>query len=85
LICRIFFGTLNGMKDQKKGRGRPPKSSDKLQTEYLDVRLTEVEKKGFKDAADVEGMPLSAWVRHILRQAATKVLREAEKPIAFLE
>jgi uncharacterized protein (DUF1778 family) len=73
------------MKDQKKGRGRPPKSSDQKQTEYLDVRLTGVEKKGFKDAADVAGMALSAWVRYTLRQAATKTLREAEKPIAFLD
>jgi uncharacterized protein (DUF1778 family) len=73
------------MKNTQKGRGRPPKSSDQKQTEYLDVRLTEVEKKGFKDAADLMGMPLSGWVRLTLRQAATKVLRDAEKPIAFLD
>jgi uncharacterized protein (DUF1778 family) len=72
------------MKTNKK-RGRPKKSEDEKQTEYLDVRLTEAEKTGFKDAADLAGMPLSAWVRFALRQAATKALREAEKPIAFLE
>lgn len=69
---------------QQKRPGRPKKSSDQLQTEYLDVRLTGAEKQAFKDAADVAGMPVSAWVRERLRKASAKELQEVGQSAAFM-
>jgi hypothetical protein len=80
-----FFRYNLRMKTQTKRAGRPKKSSDQLQTEYLDVRLTEAEKAAFKAAADLAGMAVSAWVRGRLRQAATRELGSASRPVAFLE
>ena len=72
------------MKSQTKRRGRPKKSSDELQTEYLDVRLVTAEKEAFKSAADLAGMALSAWVRDRLRKNAKEELREAGRPVPFI-
>jgi hypothetical protein len=72
------------MKTQPKRRGRPKKSSGQLQTEYLDVRLVPSEKEAFKEAADIAGLPLSAWVRERLRQVAVRELESAGRKIAFL-
>jgi hypothetical protein len=69
---------------RKKGRGRPPKGSSDKKAGYLDVRLNEVEKATFKDAADVAGVPLSTWVRERLRSAARRELIEAGQPVKFL-
>jgi hypothetical protein len=49
------------------------------------IRLSEGEKASFKDAADVAGISLSAWVRERLRHAAIRELESASKPIAFLQ
>jgi hypothetical protein len=70
---------------QAKRRGRPPKSSGDLKTEYLDVRLDAGEKEAFWDAARIAGIPLSTWVRERLRTAARRELIEVGKPIAFLK
>jgi hypothetical protein len=51
----------------------------------MQVRLDPTEREAFKDAAALAGVPLSAWVRERLRQAALKELRAAEHPIAFLK
>src|ERR1700757_5007489 len=51
-------------------RGRPPVDPDKAKAEYLDVRLEVAEKEAFKEAADLAGLALSAWVRERLRLAA---------------
>ena len=74
------------MKTQQKKRagGRPKKDSDQRQTESLDVRLTEAEKQAFKNAADVSGMAVSAWVRERLRRVAAKELQEVNQPVPFL-
>ncbi len=40
----------------------------------LQIRLTDAEKQGFQDAADLAGIPLSAWVRERLRLAAIRDL-----------
>ena len=48
------------------------------------VRVETKEKEAFKDAADLAGMPLSAWVRERLRQIALRELQSASRPIAFL-
>lgn len=79
----IFLQYTPGMKNQPKGRGRPKKSSDQLQTVSLDVRCAIAEKDTFKAAADLAGMPLSMWVRQCLRQMATKQLHEAGQEVAF--
>ena len=72
------------MKTNKKGRGRPPKSSDEKKGESLLLRLSETEKEGFLEAARVAGAPLTVWIRERLRTAASKELEAAKKPIPFL-
>jgi hypothetical protein len=79
-----FFRYTVSMKTQQKRPGRPKKSSDQLQTEYLDVRLIASEKEAFKAAADLAGMPVSAWVRDRLRRNAKEELREAGQSVPFL-
>jgi hypothetical protein len=79
----IFRYTINGMK--KKKRGRPPKAEDELHSESLLVRLDSNEKQAFKDAANLAGVSLSAWARERLRQIATRELKSAAQPIAFLK
>jgi predicted HicB family RNase H-like nuclease len=68
----------------EKKRGRPPKEADRLRNDNLLVRLEPNEKEAFKDAADLAGMSLSAWVRQRLRQIAIKELKSAAHPIPFL-
>lgn len=71
--------------DQAKRPGRPPKRSEDRKEEYLDVRLDTAEKQAFWDAANIAGLPLSAWVRERLRTAARQELIEAGRKIAFLQ
>jgi len=73
------------MRQQKNRGGRPRKSSDQRQEEYLDVRLRTVEKRAFQEAATLAGLSLAAWVRERLRWAATKELQSANIKVAFLE
>jgi len=65
-------------------RGRPPKADDRVKAEYLDIRLLVAEKQAFRDAADIAGLDLSAWVRERLRVSARKELEAAHRPVAFL-
>jgi hypothetical protein len=65
-------------------RGRPKKSDDRVKAEYLDIRLLAAEKQAFRDAADLAGLDLSAWVRERLRMLARKELEAADRPVAFL-
>jgi hypothetical protein len=83
LICIFFVGTINPMK--KRQRGRPPKEAEHLRNEALLVRVETTEKKAFRDAAELAGVPLSTWVRERLRQVAVKELENAAQPIAFLK
>jgi len=69
--------------DMAKRKGRPPK--DKTKQDYLEVRLDADEKQAFKDAADLSGLALSAWVRERLRKVARKELEEAGKQAAFMK
>lgn len=63
-------------------------SNNKTQTELRDVRiivrLLNSEREAFREAADLAGIPLSAWVRNRLRQSAIKELEALARPIAFL-
>ena len=65
-------------------RGRPPKEPARTKSEYLDMRLAPAEKQGFRDAAELAGLDLSAWVRERLRSSARRELEGAARPVAFL-
>lgn len=68
----------------KKTR-KPKTNGSGVKEEYLELRLYAVEKQAFKDAADLQGLALSQWVRMNLRAVAQKQLQEANKPVAFIE
>ncbi len=70
---------------EEKRRGRPPKGSGKVKGIRLDMRLNEAEKEGFRAAAELSGLDLSAWIRERLRAVAWKELAKAGRPIPFLE
>lgn len=53
-------------------------------SESVLMRLDPEEKEAFKQAAELAGITLSAWIRERLRRAAIKELEEAAIPIAFL-
>jgi hypothetical protein len=65
-------------------RGRPKKGDDRVKADYLDIRLLATEKQAFRDAAELAGLDLSAWVRERLRTLARKELEAANRPVAFL-
>jgi hypothetical protein len=64
-------------------RGRPKQETTR--GNYLDIRLGLSEKQGLRNASEVAGLPLSAWVRTRLRQAAARELQEAGRLIPFLK
>jgi uncharacterized protein (DUF1778 family) len=68
----------------KRPRGRPVKPSDKRKSETVLLRLDMEEKKAFASAADLAGVPVSAWMRERLRRAARIELAEASRSIPFL-
>ena len=51
----------------------------------IQIRLTEAEKRGFQEAADLAGIPLSSWVRERLRFAAIRDLESAGSQIPFVK
>lgn len=55
-----------------------------MKTDLMQLRLQADEKEAFQEAADLAGLPLSAWVRERLRWAATRELEDASRPVAFL-
>ena len=59
-------------------------NSDQAKSDYLEVRLGAAEKLAFKQAAELAGLALSAWVRERLRMAARKELADMDRPIPFL-
>ena len=77
-----FFGYTIYM-NKNKG-GRPPKSTDKVKGEYLEVRLELAEKEAFRQAAELAGLPLSTWVRERLRRISRKELEDADLRVPFL-
>jgi hypothetical protein len=54
-------------------------------SQLLQIRVTEVEKQGFQEAASLAGIPLSAWVRERLRLAAIRDLESAGRKVPFIE
>jgi len=65
-------------------RGRPPKGSGQSKTLRLDMRLNTAEKQAFRDAAELAGLDLSAWIRERLRANARQELESVGRPVAFL-
>jgi len=63
--------------------GRPKKENPL--DEYMEIRLSAVEKEAFREAADLAGLALATWVRVRLRQVAAKELGKADRTVAFLE
>ena len=73
------------MKTTKKTRrGRPPKGSGKIKSIRLDMRIHPAEKDGFRLAAELSGLELSAWIRERLRKVAREELEQAGQPVPFL-
>jgi hypothetical protein len=68
----------------KKRLGRPPKSSDLAKGIRVDLRVMATEKEGFRAAAELAGLDLSAWIRERLRQAARLELAGAGWQVPFL-
>lgn len=56
-----------------------------MKTEVMRFRLQPEEREAFEAAADLAGVPLSAWIRERLRRAARRELEEGGQQIAFLQ
>jgi hypothetical protein len=69
---------------RKTRRGRPPKGSGRVKGIRLDMRLEEAEKQAFRDAAELAGLDLSAWIRERLRTVSRQELQAVGHPVAFL-
>ena len=54
-------------------------------TEFMKLRLQPEEKQAFEQAADIAGVPLSAWVRERLRRAARAELVDAGRQVPFMK
>jgi hypothetical protein len=54
-------------------------------SELLEIRLQADEKEAFKIAADLAGIPVSAWVRERLRRAAIIELEQVGQQIPFIQ
>jgi uncharacterized protein (DUF1778 family) len=67
-----------------KRSGRPPKGSAETKSQSVLLRLEPGEKEGFRAAADLAGIDLSAWIRERLRRIARQELEEAGLPIPFI-
>jgi len=55
---------------------RPKKEEGASRDKLMQVRVQTREYKSFKEAAELSGLDLSAWVRQQLLQAARKELRK---------
>lgn len=60
-------------------RGAQPKAPDKVKATQIHLRISDELKKEFEDAAEREGMELSAWVRWALRKVARTGGQDAKK------
>jgi hypothetical protein len=61
------------------------KAQDTGKTVTIQIRLTQLEKIGFLEAAKIAGIPLSSWVRERLRLAAIRELEAADKRVPFIK
>jgi uncharacterized protein (DUF1778 family) len=58
---------------------------DRARTGRLALRVEPSEKEAFEQAAELAGVPVSAWIRERLRRAARRELEDANKAIPFLK
>jgi uncharacterized protein (DUF1778 family) len=70
---------------KKQGRGVPAKGSDQAKSVHLDMRISPTEREGFRAAANLAGLGLSAWIRERLRLAARKELESAGQDVPFIQ
>ncbi len=56
-----------------------------MKTDLMQLRLNPDEKKAFQEAADLAGIPLSAWVRERLRRTARIELVDAGLQVPFIQ
>jgi len=68
-----------------KKTGRPKKRPSESKSDWIEVRCETVEKDSFRQAAEAQGLALSAWIRQALRKAARKELEDLNMPVAFLD
>jgi uncharacterized protein (DUF1778 family) len=54
-----------------------------VKSEFVKIRLSDVEKEAFQRSATIAGISLSAWMRERLRKAAAAELGQAGKEIPF--
>ena len=81
----IFIGYTMTPMPQIPRRGRPPKGSERIKSESLLLRLAPAEKTAFALAADIAGLPVAAWMRERLREAARRELIESGLQVPFLQ
>lgn len=63
-------------------KGRPLAKAPKA--ELVHIRLSGLEKRGFREAAELAGIGLSTWIRERLRQAAIRELEGAGRKVPFI-
>lgn len=51
----------------------------------IQIRVSDEEKQGFTSAAELAGIPLSAWIRERLRLAAIRDLESAGMKAPFIK
>ena len=62
LDCTLFVRYTPAMKKT----GRPRKKASESKTDWIEVRCEEAEKQAFRQAAEAQGLALSAWIRQAL-------------------
>lgn len=55
-----------------------------MKTESVEVRMQPEEKKAFREAAELAGIPMSMWIRERLRKAARIELEDAGRRVHFV-
>lgn len=66
------------------GKTTVDERSRKSRDDRLELRLEIAEKEAFRQAADLAGVPVSAWVRERLRRAAREELEGFGMAVPFL-
>ena len=65
---------LKNQPPEKRRLGRPDTGTDHMRS----LRASDTEWANWQDAAEFEGMTLSAWIRKVSSRAASRVLRRIE-------
>lgn len=69
---------------KKQGQKASAQRSDALKVVPFNIRIAESEKAAFVRAAEIAGLPVSAWVRERLRTAALRELDNVGERAAFV-